>query len=166
MLDSLTGLPLPRVFIRDLEGHLSNATQPVAILIADFDHFRDVNGKHGVVLGDEVLQGLASLFCKCCAAMPDAVCYRYGGSVFDVILVVQDTQTAREFAELIRMEVEGFRHKDVGLTVSIGMATAPQDGSVAQELTDKAYAALHRAKKNGRNRVEVALRSNGPSRLR
>ncbi len=160
MLDSLTGLPLPRAFSRDLEEYLNDASQAVATLIADFDHFRDVNGKHGWVLGDEVLQALGSLFSMCCARVPGAVCYRFGGSVFDVILAGNNPRSAKEFAEFIRAEVESFRHKGVALTVSIGIATAPHDGRTAQELTDKACAALRCAKKNGRNRVEIALRSN------
>ena len=123
MVDSLTSLPLPRAFIRDLEGYFNDARHSVTVLIADFDHFRDVNNKHGVVVGDEVLQGLVSLFSKCCAALPEALCYRYGGSVFDVILAGHDLQNVRAFAEFIRTEVEGLRHNDVALTVSIGMAT-------------------------------------------
>ena len=61
-LDGLTNLPLARVFIRDLKERLNNSSQGVSLLIADFDHFGEVNGKYGVHFGDEVLRALATLF--------------------------------------------------------------------------------------------------------
>lgn len=62
----------------------------------------------------------------------------------------------REFAEAIRLAVESFRYRSLARTVSIGIAAAAKDGRTTHDLTDKAYAALRRAKTNGRNRVEAA----------
>jgi diguanylate cyclase (GGDEF)-like protein/putative nucleotidyltransferase with HDIG domain len=154
-LDGLTGLRTPRAFFRDFQRYLNDSNQGVALLVADFDHFKRVNDKYGHSTGDELLRALALLFLEHCDLL-DAVPYRFGGSVFDVILPGKNSEAAREFAESIRIAVEFFRYRDFALTVSIGMAEAPKDGRTTHDLADKAYAALRRAKTNGRNRVEVA----------
>jgi len=144
------------VFIRDLEQRLNNSSQGVSLLIADFDHFGEVNGKYGVHLGDQVLRALATLLGKCCANLPNAACYRSGGSVFDIIFTASDSPTAKAFAEFIRAQVEGFRHDGVAITVSIGLARARPNTHVPEYLCDRASEVLRRAKQNGRNRVEIA----------
>jgi diguanylate cyclase (GGDEF)-like protein/putative nucleotidyltransferase with HDIG domain len=154
-LDSLTRLRTPRAFFRDFERYLNDPNQGAALLVADFDHFKQVNDNHGHSTGDELLRALALLFVEHCD-LPGAVPYRCGGSVFDVILPGGNSEAAREFAESIRIAVENFRYRDLALTVSIGMAEAPNDGRTPNDLTDKARAALRTAKKNGRNRIEVA----------
>jgi diguanylate cyclase (GGDEF)-like protein len=154
-LDGLTSLRTPRAFFRDFERYLNDPNRDVGLLIADFDHFKQVNDKYGHSTGDELLRALALLFLEHCDLL-DAVPYRFGGSVFDVILPGKNSEAAREFAESIRIAVEFFRYRDFALTVSIGMAEAPKDGRTTHDLADKAYAALRRAKTNGRNRVEVA----------
>jgi diguanylate cyclase len=154
-LDGLTGLRTPRAFFRDFERSLNDSNLGVALLVADFDHFKQVNDRYGHSTGDELLRALALLFVEH-SDLLGAVPYRFGGSVFDVILPGKNSEAAREFAESIRIAVECFRYRDLALTVSIGMAAAPKDGRTIHDLADKAYAAMRRAKTNGRNRVEVA----------
>lgn len=154
-LDLLTGLRTTRAFFRDFERYLNDPNQGVALLVADFDHFKQVNNKYGHALGDELLRALALLFIEHCD-ISGAVPYRFGGSVFDVILPGRNFEAVREFAESIRIAVESFRYRNLAVTVSIGVAEAPKDGCRIDGLTDKAYAAMRRAKREGRNRVEVA----------
>jgi diguanylate cyclase (GGDEF)-like protein/putative nucleotidyltransferase with HDIG domain len=154
-LDGLTSLRTPRAFFRDFERYLNDPNRDVGLLIADFDHFKQVNDKYGHSTGDELLRAMGVLFIEHCSLL-GAVPYRFGGSVFDVILPGRNSEAGREFAESIRIAVESFRYRDLALTVSIGMAAAPKDGRTTHDLADKAYAALRRAKTNGRNRVEVS----------
>jgi diguanylate cyclase (GGDEF)-like protein len=143
-----------RAFVRDFERYLNDPNQVVGLLIADFDHFKQVNDKYGHLTGDELLRALALLFIERCDLL-GAVPYRFG-SVFDVILPSRNSEAAKEIAESIRIAVESFRYRDLALTVSIGMAAAPKDGRTIPDLADKAYAAMRRAKTNGRNRVEAS----------
>lgn len=153
-LDALTGLRTPTAFVRDFERYLNDPSQDVGLLMADFDHFKQLNDKYGHSTGDELLRALALLFIEHCNLL-GAVPYRFG-SVFDVILHGRNSEAAKEFAESIRIAVECFRYRDLALTVSIGVAAAPKDGRTIPDLADKAYAAMRRAKTNGRNRVEVS----------
>jgi diguanylate cyclase (GGDEF)-like protein len=153
-LDWLTNLRTPTAFVRDFERYLNDSNLGVALLVADFDHFKQVNDKYGHLTGDELLRALALLFIERCDLL-GAVPYRFG-SVFDVILPGRNSEAAKEIAESIRIAVEGFRYRDLALTVSIGMAAAPKDGRTIPDLADKAYAAMRRAKTNGRNRVEAS----------
>jgi diguanylate cyclase (GGDEF)-like protein len=153
-LDALTGLRTPTAFVRDFERYLNGPNQVVGLSIANFDHFKQVNDKYGHSTGDELLRALALLFIEHCNLL-GAVPYRFG-SVFDVILPGRNSEAAKEIAESIRIAVESFRYRDLAITVSIGVAAAPKDGHTIPDLADKAYAAMRRAKTNGRNRVEVA----------
>jgi diguanylate cyclase (GGDEF)-like protein len=153
-LDWLTNLRTPTAFVRDFERYLNDPNQVVGLLIADFDYFKQVNDKYGHSTGDELLRALALLFIEHCNLL-GAVPYRFG-SVFDVILPGRNSEAAKEFAESIRIAVESFRYRDLALSVSIGVAAAPKDGRTIHDLADKAYAAMRRAKTNGRNRVEAS----------
>jgi len=85
---------------------------------------------------------------------------RYGGEEFCVVLPETSKENAAQAAERIRTTIEGLKiatsYGPVGVTISMGVATYPDDASTMQELVREADKALYRAKALGKNRVEVA----------
>ncbi|MDD2319342.1 MAG: GGDEF domain-containing protein, partial [Geobacteraceae bacterium] len=131
--------------------------QGLTILLVDLDNFRVYNELCGHAAGDVVLKKTARLL-KSSARQMDIVT-RYAGERFCIILPGTSKQESFCVAERFRREVEraGFTHEEnlpLGrLTVSIGIATSPANGSDCRSLVGSAEVALHRAKISGRNRV-------------
>jgi diguanylate cyclase (GGDEF)-like protein len=153
--DSLTGLPNRLGIDRTIA---SAPAGPCAILCVDVDDFESVNEDLGRSAGDGVLKHLAQILCGAIRDVDMAA--RIGGEEFAVWLPETDQDAALHVAERIRKAVaeSGWRWagSDVSLTCSIGLAartdTSPELGS----LIEVADVALNRAKRGGRNRVEVA----------
>lgn len=159
MIDGLTGLWNRTYFESRLNGELSlarRARQPLACVMLDLDHFKQINDEYGHPFGDEVLRGVGQLLGETCRA-EDVVC-RYGGEEFIVLAPNTAASAATELAERIRAALESFvwtcRGKQVKITASLGVAdlrNAPPPSIL--ELAD---AALYQAKHAGRNRVVLA----------
>jgi diguanylate cyclase (GGDEF)-like protein/PAS domain S-box-containing protein len=157
--DSLTGLCNHRTFYDLLEGETVRARRfkrPVSVLMLDIDYFKRVNDTDGHQAGDMILRKLGDLLLRRARAV-DHVC-RYGGEEFALILPETDTQAGAEIAERLRDDIERERFivnggKPVAITVSIGVATYPQQAVTAEELIRAADVALYEAKHGGRNRV-------------
>jgi diguanylate cyclase (GGDEF)-like protein/PAS domain S-box-containing protein len=157
--DSLTGLYNHRTFYALLEEEFIRTqrfNRPVSLLMLDIDHFKGVNDAHGHQAGDDILKGLSDLLAKQARAV-DRVC-RYGGEEFTVILPETDSTMATQIAERLRAEVE--RHpfdigggKEIGITVSIGVATYPHQTDTIEGIVKAADIAVYAAKQAGRNRV-------------
>src|SRR3546814_72289 len=125
----------------------------------NLDHFKAFNDVHGHDGGDALLAGLGRLLQSHCRG-EDIAC-RYGGEEFIVILPEADLGTTMHRAQEIRASVEAMLVPHLqrtigGITVSIGIAMFPLHARDSDELKRLADAALYRAKRNGRNRVEVA----------
>jgi two-component system, cell cycle response regulator len=125
----------------------------LAIVMIDLDHFKQLNDRHGHLVGDEVLRYAARAIAAACG--DDHVVARYGGEEFAVILSGADRQVAVGIAERIRAHVAG-APGSVPVTGSVGVALAPEHGDQGTTVLAAADAALYRAKASGRNRVEVA----------
>lgn len=160
--DGLTGLYNHRHFQELLRTEMARARrygQPLACLMLDIDHFKQVNDTYGHPLGDEVLKRLAATLTD--VAREVDIIARYGGEEFVVIAPNTDREGARRLAERIRAAVGDraveFEGEPVCTTVSIGVATH-HDPGVADErgLVKRADAALYHAKRNGRDQVCVA----------
>ena len=123
----------------------------------DIDHFKEYNDKYGHLVGDAILKEVAGTI-KESIRQVDSV-GRYGGEEFLIILTETDKNGARFAAERIRQAVESKRIKvydeDLKATVSIGIATFPEDAEETQALIEKADKSLYRAKQTGRNRICV-----------
>lgn len=151
--DPLTGLKnrryldeqLPQLMRRSLE-----AGKPLALLVVDIDHFKNVNDTYGHPAGDSVLQELAWKL-QAETRGKDIVA-RMGGEEFVIVLSDMDTGEALETAEKIRGNVEHGEWKHVNITVSIGVA-AYESGDDPASLFSKADEALYHSKNTGRNRV-------------
>jgi diguanylate cyclase (GGDEF)-like protein len=158
--DPLTGLSGKAEFEEALAKGMNAGGElaPVSLAFFDIDHFLQVNNKHGHAKGDEVLAGIAEHFAK---ELPEDRCslYRIGGDEFAVVLLRTEKEQAFLLLESARKGIAGL--KPLGdvtprPSVSIGVATYPDDGSTRQEITRKADDALFRAKSGGRDRVALA----------
>lgn len=156
LTDALTSLHNRRYFDAQLEQSFARARDgSIALLIIDIDHFKQINDSHGHARGDAVLIELGNLL-RQCAPRGATVC-RFGGEEFSIILPFGDQTRAQHTAEEIRRAVESRFKSELGVTVSIGLASsASQSYGNELEFFHAADEALYRAKALGRNRVEVA----------
>lgn len=159
--DGLTGCFNRRKFDVDVEAALAEAKQQdrqLSLLMLDIDHFKKYNDHHGHQVGDELLRQMVSLLSL--NTRPGDTIYRYGGEEFVILLQSASNKTATRVAERLREVIEGERFKGEGhsqqgnkVSVSIGVATFPEDASNPSQLIAAADSALYQAKKNGRNQV-------------
>ena len=134
--------------------------QPLSLLMMDLDHFKEINDTHGHEAGDQVLVWMASLLKE--VSGEDGLAVRYAGDEFIILLPDADKETARQVAErlLKRLHQEDLRlpdlNKELQITLSIGVASAPADAYTGKALIQKADTALYYAKKTGRDRFADA----------
>ena len=153
--DGLTGLYNHRYLHERLEEELDRARRyedVVSLLFIDCDEFKQFNDTYGHKLGDVALGRIARVL-EACSRRVDLAA-RYGGEEFVVVLVGTGGAGARTVAERIRAEVEATSLAGgQSLTVSIGIASYPDDAAGKDELLDKADWAMYAAKRAGRDRV-------------
>ncbi|HOX06468.1 MAG TPA: diguanylate cyclase [Planctomycetota bacterium] len=158
--DGLTGLFNHRYFQDRLERTLVRAAetrQPVSLLMIDIDYFKQYNDLNGHIAGDVALREMAAILRR--SVKRDDVVARYGGEEFAVVMASTGREAARGAAERLRTEAEKaeFPNEQVlpggNLTISVGLATFPDDAADRAGLIERADAALYSAKHGGRNRV-------------
>lgn len=154
--DPLTGLWNRRRFEQSLQETREEAiryNQPYSLLIADIDHFKQVNDLHGHDAGDVALQ-LISKELSLRMRKADRLS-RWGGEEFVVLLPQTSLEGALRLANELRIRVRELSIPLVGrITISLGVAEVGQNESPRQALR-RADAALLHAKTNGRDRVEA-----------
>jgi diguanylate cyclase (GGDEF)-like protein len=163
--DSKTGLANMRHFGQVFERELERARRsghPLSLLVCDLDYLRNINNTFGHAVGDSVLLGVANILRQSIRIADLAG--RFGGEEFCVLLVDTDQMGAIQAAERIRHLVEQTRfqtnraERDVRATISIGVATCPDDGRNVEALMYEADLAVYKAKREGRNRIVAASR--------
>ena len=161
--DELTGIHNRRFLLSYLEHKVrwdSGLDYPLSLLIVDLDSFKQVNDTYGHDTGDQALMWLAALLAE--VGGESALPIRYGGDEFVLVLPKTDRKAAREMADrlLQRSRDREFRLRDAAVTVpislSIGVATAPDDAESSRDLFQAADTALFHAKQSGRNQVASA----------
>jgi diguanylate cyclase (GGDEF)-like protein len=164
--DGLTGLYNHRHFQDTLEREIRRCDRegrPLSLLMLDIDHFKQFNDRWGHTEGDAALRRVAGQMMKTIRTSDSA--FRYGGEELALLLPGCMKEQARDVAEKVRLAVEDSwtRRGAAGprLTVSIGVATSPEDARVARALVDAADGALYAAKAKGRNCVVVAGANDG-----
>jgi diguanylate cyclase (GGDEF)-like protein len=156
--DALTGLANNRAVqetAKRMAAQASRTLTPLAVVLFDLDHFKQINDAYGHSKGDDVL-----------AAVGDAVAHtvrdsdfvgRYGGEEFVALLPDTDQQGAVQVAEKLREAISGVRVDELNgrLSASFGIAVMPEHAGEINALLRCADRALYVAKSNGRDRVEV-----------
>jgi diguanylate cyclase (GGDEF)-like protein len=135
-------------------GRASRFERPLALLMIDLDHLREINNTHGHLTGDRVLRSVASSLLE--ATREYDIAARFGGDEFCVLLPETNQEGAIAVAERIRSTVErSVPEPGVKVTVSIGVASRQGAGATAEQLIALADRAAYRAKFSGRNAVAV-----------
>ena len=171
-LDPLTGVANRRSLIAALDRDVARAQrmrEPMALMMVDIDHFKDVNDRYGHPAGDRVLCSVVNVLRQRVRAQ-DLV-GRYGGEEFMVLLpdtgLTGAEQLARELCKAVeesRCPADGVPGPGIAVTVSIGVFGGRlESGDSWDMLIAAADRALYQAKNNGRNRVEVATGLRRPS---
>ena len=160
--DELTGLYNRRYFNERFEREVQRArryNRPLTVLMIDIDYFKNFNDINGHLMGDEILKRVAHTL-EYNIRKADILA-RYGGEEFVIILPEIDKAHALKVAEKLRITIEKKRfpkqeyQPNKNLTISLGVASFPEDSDEAKELVDFADRALYKAKADGRNRVMV-----------
>jgi diguanylate cyclase (GGDEF)-like protein len=166
--DGLTRAFNRRYFLERLAAEIRFAerhAQPLALLMLDIDHFKQLNDAHGHLIGDDVLRAVVGVLSDTLRA--EDVLARYGGEEFAVLVRGVNQDGARVLGERLRKEIgelgltkEG--GEKLAVTVSIGVSMFPLANAsevpseqIGKKLIELADAALYRAKNAGRNRVEM-----------
>ncbi len=161
--DELTSLNNRRFLLSHLTNRInwdSLEKNPVSLLMIDIDGFRQINDQYGRNAGDQALKHIARIFEA--TAVDDDIAVRYAGDEFVLLLPGRQKSAAVAFADLLLSMIRetGFFLPDAGkqipLTVSIGVATAPDDAGNGKLLIDQADTALYHAKNSGRNQYADA----------
>jgi two-component system cell cycle response regulator len=164
--DELTGLLTGKSFFSELRREAARAeaeSRPFCVLMMDIDHFKRVNDTYGHLVGNQTLEEVGAVIMRSLRA--GDVAARFGGEEFAAFLL--DAQYAQGLvaAERVRSAVEEHsfpitRHSSAELepqthkiTISLGVASFPDDARDPIELVELADTALYRAKRSGRNRV-------------
>ena len=154
-IEPKTGLYNMRHFQSVLSQELQRAERfdrPLAVLMIDVDHLREINTTRGHLAGDRALKSVASALEN--ATREYDVAARFGGDEFCVALPETDLEGALVVAERIRSFVE-HSSSDPSVTVSVGVATNRGGGATAEALVALADRAAYRAKFSGRNSIAV-----------
>jgi two-component system cell cycle response regulator len=158
MTDSLTGLANYRSFSLSLERELERARRyrlPLSLIIADLDHVKTINDTHGHDAGNEAICLAARVLSG--AVRKFEVVARQGGDEFAVILPSTGPADARQLAERLRGEIAASTVRGMRLSASLGVASGKETTPDAAALIKASDEALFRAKRAGRDRVEVEV---------
>ncbi len=171
LTDDLTSLPNRRYLIQFLDRILLRAARErfrVTVCMFDIDDFKKYNDEFGYEAGDEIIRATGQLFLRRCRV--EDVVVRFGGDEF--VVVFWDSETARvegsehpdQPMEVMKRFQAALKEHEIGclgpkargaLTISGGLATYPWDAATTKDLLAKAAAALHQAKKRGKNYIHL-----------
>jgi diguanylate cyclase (GGDEF)-like protein/PAS domain S-box-containing protein len=166
--DPLTGL-FNRRFLEEFGERelyrMARGKQPAGFAMMDLDHFKTFNDTFGHEGGDALLRAFGQ-FLREHLRKEDIAC-RYGGEEFCVLFCESSLDDTVRRAEQLRLEVQQLMVQHAGqnlgvITISIGVACYPTNGTILGELIAAADGALYQAKKDGRNRVAAASISATP----
>ncbi|MBQ4122764.1 GGDEF domain-containing protein, partial [bacterium] len=157
--DGLTELYNHRFFQEQMKTMIAEAKKEdtnFSLVLLDIDFFKKFNDTYGHQAGDAVLKHVARTL-KMCVRKDDYVC-RYGGEEMTILLNNIPEEIALKTAEKICAAIAEKKYKlspelEVNVTISLGVATYPENGKTAEELIEYADKCLYNAKENGRNQV-------------
>jgi diguanylate cyclase (GGDEF)-like protein len=158
-IDDVTEVYNARYLLQATEREIQRAERhgnDLCVLFLDLDHFKQVNDRHGHLVGSQTLRNLSEVLLQCIRQVDTLA--RYGGDEFTILLEDTGLDTGMQIAERIRRTVaetvfEGGRDTPIRVTISIGVAAYPLHRRDRDGLLDVADKAMYRAKSLGRNRV-------------
>ena len=159
-MDEKTGLLNSRHFKERFEEELLLAkrfNRPIAIIMADLDLLRNVNNNYGHLAGDIVIAGIATIIRH--ETRDYDIAARFGGEEYAIVLPNTTDDIARKVAERLRRTVEETvfyapnTGSEIHVTISMGIAVMPENGSDMASLIHEADVALYQAKYRGRNQA-------------
>jgi diguanylate cyclase (GGDEF)-like protein len=164
MVDGLTGLFMRRYFDARIEEEIERSKRygtPFSVVMMDVDDFKKLNDEHGHLMGDRVLRAIANVVKSQMRGVDTAA--RYGGEEIAVILPRTEMVTAYNVGERIRAAIADQRITTdsdppmvLAVTASFGIAAYPESKAAdGEDLVRRADRALYRAKRTGKNRVEL-----------
>ena len=163
--DELTRLANRRRFTESLRmemARMRRSEAPLSLIMADADHLKAINDAHGHPAGDAAIRHVADAIRK--GGRETDMAARLGGEEFALLLPGTDAVGAVKAAERIRKALASSAIPTVGtVTVSMGVATAPEDAAAEEELVRVADARLYAAKARGRNQVCAMVPGDAPS---
>ncbi len=158
--DELTRVPNRRAFLGRAAQELARARrhgQALSLMMVDVDHFKGINDRHGHNAGDEILRVVADLLSD--ALRETDLLARFGGDEFALLLPETPSAGAEVLAERLREALEKAQihaaGESVAVTLSCGITSYRDGDSDIETLVERADRALYRAKRGGRNRIEV-----------
>ena len=159
--DYLTGLLAKNRFDEEFEHRLETTAalgKPLSVLMADIDNLKKINDQHGHLLGEYVVGEVGRIIGKL-HAEGGRQATRFGGDEYQTLLPNLGKEGAFEVAEEVRRQVEEYAFEHEGAlanpTLSVGVATRPENGATRNDLTHAADEALYRAKRAGGNTVSA-----------
>jgi diguanylate cyclase (GGDEF)-like protein len=160
-IDPLTGTANRRYFIERGQQEFARAQRyqmPLSIACLDVDHFKETNDRYGHEAGDEVLRSLCSYSQS--LLRETELFARIGGEEFAILMPNTSLNGALHLAERLRRVTANSKlnihSQEVDLRISVGVTKLKQGDASIEDCLRRADNALHRAKQNGRNRVEAA----------
>jgi diguanylate cyclase (GGDEF)-like protein len=165
--DELTGLLTSKSFFSELRREAAKAevkSHPFCVLMMDVDHFKQVNDTYGHLVGSQTLEEIGDVIKR--ALRAGDVAARFGGEEFAAFLLDADYAQGLVAAERVRSAVQNYEFSaarrdapaptgTLRVTISIGVASFPDDAKDPIELIELADSALYRAKRGGRNRISA-----------
>ncbi|MFH1846954.1 MAG: GGDEF domain-containing protein [Candidatus Omnitrophota bacterium] len=158
IIDGLTEVYLRRYLVDRLEEEVERAGRlglEFSLAMIDVDHFKECNDRYGHPAGDLILKNISKKL-KNAVREVDMIA-RYGGEEFCILLPETSKKLALPVAERLRQTIESnvvnLPDQDVKVTVSVGVATFPEDAKDVDTIIERADVALYRAKRKGRNMV-------------
>ncbi|PJI48105.1 MAG: GGDEF domain-containing protein [Pseudomonas sp.] len=159
MTDALTGLPNRAALSERLDLEVSRWQRyggDLLLAVLDVDHFKRINDDFGHLAGDKVLKIIANELAK--RVRKTDFIARYGGEEFVVLLPATPLEGGQQLLDVLRGAIEAcpfhFKGERLSITCSAGL-TAFREGERADSVFERADQALYRAKRGGRNRLEV-----------
>jgi diguanylate cyclase (GGDEF)-like protein len=139
--------------IRHEERRLHRGRQVLSFVMADIDHFKQVNDTLGHDAGDDVLRQVSQTLAAGVRDIDHLA--RWGGEEFLIVLPDTDEATAAQVAERLRLAVSQLQVRGLALTTTFGVSEV-NEGETAEQAISRADSALYAGKRSGRNRVQRA----------
>jgi len=164
-IDDVTGLYNQRKFLKDIDDSIikfEETGEVFSVIFIDIDHFKSVNDGHGHLVGTQLLSDVANVLKR--VVRESDLSYRYGGDEFVIIVPTCDAKNAKEVGlrilngiskeEFYVSEEKGINGSHTfKLSVSVGVATYPEDAKTRVEIISFADKMMYKAKQSGRGKV-------------